>query len=463
MRWSSWILVGAAIVLSLSGGYLSAHLLVQHVAGKSASPLVAAVCGGAMARCDKVLKSRWGVFPPRPKDQQVAVDQASPPASDASTAARGHGIPVAFLGLWYFSFLAAWFLGVGRPNERRRAWQLLPVLMVLTGNVCSALFIYVMATKLTAWCPGCLMVHVVNFLLLLLVLVMWPRRGSSRAPRPDEPAAAARAALSGSVAAAYPSARLALITIGLGLALCMAEAQVAVGLVHQAKAKMLSMIVDEVRKHPDLLAGMHWKQEAKQIEIRQDDPSRGNAEDAGATLVLFGDLTCAECKRFDAFLIEQVEPLFDHRLRVVLKHYPMCTECNPGVQFNISPYACEAAYAAEAARLQGGNRTFWQMHDAILAQQDELGSLDYAAMAARLGIDGERLRTDMQSSVVRRRVAEDIALAQRLGVRSTPEAFLADRCVGRLAREDLTFWKLMAAKLIGGSEGTEPVADRTLR
>jgi len=450
MRWRSCLLTGMGLLLCVVGAYLSGQLLIQHLAGQPAGGLVGMLCGQTSAHCDKVLKSRWGVFPPKPASRhtphEASQNQEHPLDEKEEHAMR---IPVAFLGLLYFSFLGAWFLGVGCPNEHGYRWHWLPTVVVLMGNVCSGLFVYVMARELRLWCPACLAVHAINLLLLGTVLAMWCRRIRQRGQERTD---------TDTPLVPHPTPRLAMVTVVLAVAVCLAEVQTAVAIVRQAQANLLSTLVEDVGKHPDLLAGLFRKQQPKPIALRPDDPTRGDLQDPVATVVVFGDMECLQCRRFEVFLSRQVEPLFQNRLRIVFKHFPICTECNPGVQYNLSPDACEAAYALEAARLQGGNEAFWKMHKELLARQTELGQIDYAAVADELGLDGARLVADMRSDSVRRRVVEDIALAQQLDVKGTPAVFLEGRRVGELPRMKLGFWQQLADELLGSGAQTRPAA-----
>ncbi len=450
MRAMSRLLVLMGIALSVFGVYLSAQLLIRHATGKSSSTVLGALCGRSGVTCDKVLNSRWGVFPPRPKAVDAARRaKAAGLPSTQPAGSKGFRVPVAFFGMLYFSFLAAWFLGVGRPNERGRRWHLLPTLAVLAGNAWSAWFIYVMATELKRFCTGCMTVHVVNLLLLILVLVMWPRR------RKGSDVGAGGIDVSPAVVP-HPTLRVALLSMGLAFMFWLTGAMTSVALAFYTKADALESTVREIGRHPELLADMVLRQDRRALVVRPDDPARG-PDAASHTVLVFADLQCAECKRLDAFLAQQVEPLFGRKLRVVFKHYPLCTECNRHTDANMHPDACRAAFAAEAARLQGGNDAFWKMHDELTERLEDLADVDYRALAGSLGLDGDRLVKDMEGEAVRRRVAEDIELARAVGVEGTPWVFFDDRPTGLLVRDNIEFWKALATRVGGDGATSMPV------
>lgn len=101
---------------------------------------------------------------------------------------------------------------------------------------------------------------------------------------------------------------------------------------------------------------------------------------------------------------------------------------------DLHPGACEAAYAAEAARLEG---RFWAYHDALFEGELVADSQAQLARAARAGFDPERLSAVMASRVVRDRVRNDIELGIRLGVEGTPTLFVNRRRISNLPPEML--------------------------
>src|SRR5690606_12025786 len=97
--------------------------------------------------------------------------------------------------------------------------------------------------------------------------------------------------------------------------------------------------------------------------------------------------------------------------------------------------AREAAKAALAADRQG---KFWEMHDALFARQHALGRANFSESAGELGLDVEKFETDMQDVALDEAIEEDMALAQKLGVRSTPTTFVNGRLVrGAIAPADM--------------------------
>ena len=133
------------------------------------------------------------------------------------------------------------------------------------------------------------------------------------------------------------------------------------------------------------------------------------------------------------------------------RHFPLSRTCDPTVTEEIHAEVCQAAYAAEAARLQGGDEAFWKMHDLLFAHRRRLGETSYAKLAGTIGLDARQLLADMESDAVRRIVAGDIALAGKLGVTSAPTLFLNGRAISRVCLYNPVFWQAVSEEIGQGA------------
>ena len=97
--------------------------------------------------------------------------------------------------------------------------------------------------------------------------------------------------------------------------------------------------------------------------------------DAPVTLVEYGDYECGYCGL--AFPnIKGAQKHFAKKLRFVFRHFPL-TEAHPF-----------AEAAAEAAEYAGTHDLFWEMHDGLYTNQDELG-LALSQKGVKAEADGE--------------------------------------------------------------------------
>jgi protein-disulfide isomerase len=121
-------------------------------------------------------------------------------------------------------------------------------------------------------------------------------------------------------------------------------------------------------------------------------------------VVVYADFECPYCAA-------QEQRLRRLAVEVVFRHFPVRSS---------HPRAWPAACAAEAAGRQGG---FWEMHDALFADQARLEDPHLWSRAERLGLDLDRFDEDRRGDFVRDRVKRDFRSGVRAGVVTTPSLF----------------------------------------
>jgi protein-disulfide isomerase len=123
---------------------------------------------------------------------------------------------------------------------------------------------------------------------------------------------------------------------------------------------------------------------------------------------------------------------FEENVQVAFKHYPLEQQCNSKMGHDLHPQACEAAYAAEAARKQG---KFWEFHDAVFAADLSRGDEVLVSIAADIGLDTGQFNSDRNAKETIDKVRSDTDLANTLGVNATPTTFWNGRQVRGLNPE----------------------------
>jgi protein-disulfide isomerase len=154
------------------------------------------------------------------------------------------------------------------------------------------------------------------------------------------------------------------------------------------------------------------------LDLSEDvDPERDHVRGpnlASVTLVEYGDYECPYCGRAEVVIRELLDS-FGDELRYVWRHLPLN---------DVHSHAQMAAEAAEAAAAQG---RFWDLHDMLLAHQDELTAPDLARHARELGLDIERFWDELRRREHAPRVDRDVASADASGVAGTPTFFINGR------------------------------------
>jgi protein-disulfide isomerase len=156
--------------------------------------------------------------------------------------------------------------------------------------------------------------------------------------------------------------------------------------------------------------------EEKSIGKENQEPThvRGPAQ-APVTLEEFGDFQCPPCGMISGPLLE-IEKDYGPKLRVIFRNFP----------FPNHQHALEAAYAAEAAGLQG---RYWEMHDLLYKEQANWSNAPdvkqlFVSYAKILGLEMDRFETDMAGPTAKARVTADQERGKSLGVNATPSIFI---------------------------------------
>lgn len=152
-------------------------------------------------------------------------------------------------------------------------------------------------------------------------------------------------------------------------------------------------------------------------DISRDEWVKGNA-DSAVTIVEYSDFQCPACAAREP-LVQTIMQEFGDHVRFVYRHFPLRS---------IHPNAQLSAQAAEAAGQQG---QFWEMHNAIFANQSSWENLDNAQAkltfqiyAQQLGLDAEQFNQALESDAVKQAIDDDVSAAISAGVNSTPTFFL---------------------------------------
>jgi protein-disulfide isomerase len=140
-----------------------------------------------------------------------------------------------------------------------------------------------------------------------------------------------------------------------------------------------------------------------------DDHADG-PHDAPLELVMYGDFQCPFCTAAQPIL-RRVRDRLQGRLRFAFRQFPLR---------RLHPDAERAAQASEAAAAQGA---FWAMHDALYGLRGQLGIEDIVAAAARIGLDAERIRADVEAGTYAAEVQADVESGAASGVTGTPTFF----------------------------------------
>lgn len=147
-----------------------------------------------------------------------------------------------------------------------------------------------------------------------------------------------------------------------------------------------------------------------------DDPVIGNA-DAAVTIVEFSDYECPFCKRHydETYSKLKTDYIDTGKVKLVFRDLPLSFH---------DPLATKQAIAANCAREQGNDETYFKMHDEIFKTTTSNGSgmtMDQLyGLAATIGIDQAAFKTCIDTDKYADEVAKDLADAGAAGATGTP-------------------------------------------
>lgn len=139
----------------------------------------------------------------------------------------------------------------------------------------------------------------------------------------------------------------------------------------------------------------------------------GNPE-GDVTLVEFFDYRCGFCRRAHPEVAELLAS--DGNIRLVAKEFPILGEDSVA-----------ASRLAIATLRVAGPEVYEALHDELMTLPGPVDARSGARVLERLGHDPEPILAEMETEAVSRVIAENHALAQRLGISGTPTFVLGDR------------------------------------
>lgn len=151
---------------------------------------------------------------------------------------------------------------------------------------------------------------------------------------------------------------------------------------------------------------------ADEIFRDAESPVGGNP-DGDVTMVEFFDYNCPYCRQV-APTMQDAEAA-DPKLRIVYKEFPI-----------LGPNSIFSAKAALAVHRQGKYVAF---HNAMMVEPGVADEAKVMKIAAEIGADITRLKSDMEDPALTAAFEKNIALAQALRINGTPGFVIGDQIV----------------------------------
>lgn len=195
--------------------------------------------------------------------------------------------------------------------------------------------------------------------------------------------------------------------------------------------------------------------EAPQVEVEVGDAPVLGDPDAPITMIEFSDYQCPYCGAFvnQSFSMLKDEFIDTGRIRYAFKDLPLTS---------IHPDAVKAAEAAHCAREQGGDEAYFEMHDALFADQQKWsgGGSDatlFGPVADEVGLDGDTLVACVEDGTYTATVQAGFDEAAALGVNGTPSFVINGYLTAGAFPPD------MLREMLDGLEDGKPISTWVLK
>ena len=226
----------------------------------------------------------------------------------------------------------------------------------------------------------------------------------------------------------------------------------------ESRVKRLEAIQAKYAEPLDFLGKVYDQQKQQQEAKEHDEPApdavfavdvasdlkAGQVEgpaSAPVTIVEAFDFACPYCRKVSDTLEELVKD-YDGKVRVVFKNMVV----HPQVATTAHMASCAAS---KQGKYPAFKNAFWiKGYDAYQAARDpsKLGEDNVIAIAHDIGLDVDKLKTDMKSDACKQLVDADMAELAKFKVNSTPTLFINGQVVpGALPKEQ--FKSIIDAKL----------------
>jgi protein-disulfide isomerase len=148
--------------------------------------------------------------------------------------------------------------------------------------------------------------------------------------------------------------------------------------------------------------------EKKAVAPSTTSPAKGNLT-AKVTIQEFADFQCPFCGRAEQTIAE-VMKTYGTRVRLQWRDLPLPMHTNAPL----------AAQAGREAMKQKGSTAFWQIHDMMLGNQQDLSRATLDGYAQKIGLDMTKWKGALDSGVHQKAIDAEAAIANGAGISGTP-------------------------------------------
>lgn len=143
------------------------------------------------------------------------------------------------------------------------------------------------------------------------------------------------------------------------------------------------------------------------------DAPRLGSKKAAIEIHVFADFECPHCSA-QADALHELYEAFPNDVTLLYHQLPL----------SFHRHARDAAIASLEARKQKGDTAFWQLHDGMFGDQAQLSREELMARFRVAGLDDKQLEKAFDDGRFDKRLADDLAFAEKVGAEGTPTTFI---------------------------------------
>jgi protein-disulfide isomerase len=175
------------------------------------------------------------------------------------------------------------------------------------------------------------------------------------------------------------------------------------------------------------------------ITVNDTDPVYGSP-DAPVTIVEFSDFHCPYCGRFVKETLKPLMDAYEGKAKLIFRNYPI-----------LGQGSVLAALASGCARDQG---KFWEFHDLVFANQQDLTREAFVKYAGEMNLDVDTFSKCFDQQDHMSEIQADYSYAQNLGITGTPTFFINGQYVS--GAQPYTVFAEAIDKALGSLEESKP-------
>jgi protein-disulfide isomerase len=174
--------------------------------------------------------------------------------------------------------------------------------------------------------------------------------------------------------------------------------------------EILREAITEVNRRHEVAAEGERKKVLSSLYKEETPYSTG---EGNITLVEFFDYNCGYCRKAFNEIVGLTKEEKD--LRVVFVEFPILSE--------------DSRVASQAAIASVKQDKYWEFHSALMAHKGPITSEAVFKIAGDVGLDVEKLKTDMQAPEVDAEIEKNLQLGTAMGIQGTPAFFVGDEAI----------------------------------